>query len=194
MELGKQIRKYRTDANLSQEELAEQVYVSRQTISNWENDKSYPDVKSLVLLSECFGVSLDIMVKGDLERMKKEIDEQERMSFQRDSKIFTMLFAAVVIFPLPLVKLWDWYGILAYLVLFAISLFYAAKIERYKKKYDMQTYKEILAFVDGTDLSEIEKAREGGKRMYQKTFLAVGAGLLTLLAAFAVVLLCKLFS
>ena len=52
MELGKQIKKHRQEVQLSQEELAERVYVSRQTISNWENDKSYPDVNSLVLLSE----------------------------------------------------------------------------------------------------------------------------------------------
>ena len=52
MELGKQIKMHRQEAHLSQEELANRVYVSRQTISNWENDKSYPDVNSLVLLSE----------------------------------------------------------------------------------------------------------------------------------------------
>ena len=46
MELGKHIRKYRNDLSLSQDELAEKVFVSRQTISNWENDKSYPDVKT----------------------------------------------------------------------------------------------------------------------------------------------------
>ena len=40
MELYKQIKRYRTDMNLSQEELAEKIYVTRQTISNWENDKS----------------------------------------------------------------------------------------------------------------------------------------------------------
>ena len=39
MELGKQIKKYRTEANLSQEGLADKIFVSRQTISNWENDK-----------------------------------------------------------------------------------------------------------------------------------------------------------
>ena len=51
MELGKQIKIHRQEARLSQEELANRVYVSRQTISNWENDKSYPDLNSLVLLS-----------------------------------------------------------------------------------------------------------------------------------------------
>ena len=83
MELSKQIKKYRTEANLSQEELADKIYVSRQTISNWENEKNYPDIKSLVLMSEVFQVSLDNLVKGDLERMKKEIDTQEYAKFQR---------------------------------------------------------------------------------------------------------------
>ena len=62
MELSKQIKKYRTEANLSQEELADKIYVSR-TISNWENEKNYPDIKSLVLMSEVFQVSLDNLVK-----------------------------------------------------------------------------------------------------------------------------------
>ena len=58
MELGSQIKKYRNELSLSQDALAEKLYVSRQTISNWENDKSYPDVKSLLLLSEVFKTSI----------------------------------------------------------------------------------------------------------------------------------------
>lgn len=69
MELGKQIKKHRQEVQLSQEKLADRVYVSRQTISNWENDKSYPDVNSLVLLSEIFQISLDNLIKGDIEVM-----------------------------------------------------------------------------------------------------------------------------
>lgn len=75
MELGKQIKKYRNERSLSQDALAEKIYVSRQTISNWENDKSYPDVNSLVLLSEAFNVSLDQLIKGDVAMMKKQIVE-----------------------------------------------------------------------------------------------------------------------
>ena len=66
MELGKQIKTYRQEASMSQEELAYRVYVSRQTISNWENDKCYPDVKSLILLGKIFHVSLDKLIKGDV--------------------------------------------------------------------------------------------------------------------------------
>jgi len=71
MELSKQIKKYRTEANLSQEELADKIYVSRQTISNWENEKNYPDIKSLVLMSEVFQVSLDNLVKRNWEKTVK---------------------------------------------------------------------------------------------------------------------------
>lgn len=155
MELGKQIKKYRTEANLSQEELADKIFVSRQTISNWENDKNYPDIKSLVLMSEVFRVSLDNLIKGDLERMKKEIDTQEYAKFQKDSTIFTVLFIALLIVPVPLVMLWKWFGMALYLCLFGIGMYFAVKIEKYKKKYDIQTYKEIVAFTDGKSLGEI---------------------------------------
>ena len=79
--LGEQIRKYRTECSLSQDELAEKLYVSRQSISNWENDKTYPDIKSLLMLSEVFSVSLDKLVKGDVEIMKRELSKQEQEQF-----------------------------------------------------------------------------------------------------------------
>ncbi|MBQ3559930.1 MAG: helix-turn-helix transcriptional regulator [Agathobacter sp.] len=184
MELGKQIKKYRMEANLSQEELADKVFVSRQTISNWENDKNYPDINSLVLMSEVFHVSLDHLVKGDLERMKKEIDKQEYAEFQKDSTIFSVLFVALLIVPVPLVMLFKWFGMVLYLGLFAIGMYFAIKIEKYKKKYDIQTYKEIVAFTEGKSLSEIEKAREEGKRPYQKALLPVASAALVVVIAF----------
>lgn len=183
MELGKQIKKYRKENNLSQEELADRVYVSRQTISNWENDKSYPDVNSLVLISEVFRISLDSLIKGDLEKMKKEIDTQEYAKFQKDSVIFTILFIAMIILPIPIVMLWKWIGMAMYLLLSGIGMYYAMRVEKYKKRYDIQTYKEIVAFTEGKSLDEIEKAREEGKRPYQKILLATGSALLALLVA-----------
>ena len=78
MELGNQIKKYRSELQLSQDQLAEHIYVSRQTISNWENEKSYPDVNSLVLLSEVFKTSIDNLIKGDIENMKKSMNKKLR--------------------------------------------------------------------------------------------------------------------
>ena len=64
MELSKRIKELRTEKGWSQEVLAERIYVSRQTISNWETEKSYPDVQSLLILSNIFGVSLDDLIKA----------------------------------------------------------------------------------------------------------------------------------
>ena len=88
MNLGSQIKKYRSELSMSQDELAEKIFVSRQSISNWENDKTYPDIKSLLLLSEVFQVSLDQLIKGDLEIMKKEISTQELAEFEKDATLF----------------------------------------------------------------------------------------------------------
>lgn len=194
MELSKQIKKYRMEANLSQEELAEKIFVSRQTISNWENDKSYPDIKSLVLISEVFQISLDNLIKGDLERMKKEIDVQEYAKFQKDSTIFSVLFFTMLIVPVPLVMLLEWFGLTLYVCLFGIGMYYAIKVEKYKKKYDIQTYKEIVAFTEGKSLSEIEKAREEAKRPYQKFLLPFGSALLTVIIAIIMFAIMKLFA
>ena len=65
MELGKQLKEARARANLSQEELAKRIGVSRQTISNWENCRSYPDIGSLIKLSDLYGLPLDAMLKED---------------------------------------------------------------------------------------------------------------------------------
>lgn len=194
MELSKQIKKYRVEANLSQEELADKVFVSRQTISNWENDKNYPDIKSLVLMSEIFEVSLDNLIKGDLERMKKEIDVQEYARFQKDSTIFSILFIALLIVPVPLVMVLEWFGMVLYLCLFVIGMYFAIRVEKYKKKYDIHTYKEIVAFMDGKSLTEIEKAREEAKRPYQKALLPAGSALLVVLIAFIMFAIMKFFS
>ena len=178
---GKQIRKYRNERTLSQEALADKVYVSRQTVSNWENDKSYPDVKSLVLLSEVFAVSLDQLIKGDVEMMKEQINQTDQKRFGRLSNIFAILFLAVLITPIPLEHFLSYAGIAIWVVIFGAALYTAALVEREKKKFDVQTYREILAFTEGKSLSEIEKAREEGKRVYQKAFLVIATGVITLI-------------
>lgn len=65
MTLGENLKQARTDHQLTQQVVAEQVNVSRQTISSWETGKSYPDIDSLVTLSNLYGLSLDILIKED---------------------------------------------------------------------------------------------------------------------------------
>ena len=183
MELGKQIKKYRNEFDISQDELAEKVYVSRQTISNWENDKNYPDINSLLRLSEVFHVSIDILIRGDIEEIKAEISQEDRRRFKKTSNIFTALFLVALVTPIPLVHFLDNLGIGLWAALFAVTLWFGYKVEKEKKEFDIQSYKEIAAFMEGKGMDEIAKAREEAKRPYQKFLLAVAAGLVTLAAA-----------
>ena len=77
MNIGNQIKFFRQRDHLSQEALAAKLYVSRQTISNWENDKSYPDIHNLLMLSSLFQVSLDNLVKGDIEIMEQKLKQSK---------------------------------------------------------------------------------------------------------------------
>ena len=193
MELGKQIKKHRQEVQLSQEKLADRVYVSRQTISNWENDKSYPDVNSLVLLSEIFQISLDNLIKGDIEVMKDVIQKEEIVKMNRYGKIYTIMLIVTVVSAVPLFM---WLGVWAFIpwgIIWAISMYFAFKVEKVKKDNDVQTYKEIVAFSEGKLLDDIQKQREIGKRPYQKIFLVIGSALITFVVCVLIGFLMHIF-
>ncbi|EDO57675.1 DNA-binding helix-turn-helix protein [Clostridium sp. L2-50] len=193
MELGKQIKKHRQEVQLSQEKLADRVYVSRQTISNWENDKSYPDVNSLVLLSEIFQISLDNLIKGDIEVMKDVIQKEEIVKMNRYGKIYTIMLIVTVVSAVPLFM---WLGVWAFIpwgIIWALSMYFAFQVEKVKKDNDVQTYKEIVAFSEGKLLDDIQKQREIGKRPYQKIFLVIGSALITFVVCVLIGFLMHIF-
>lgn len=168
MELGNKIKYYRGEKEFSQEELAERVYVSRQTISNWENNKSYPDINSIVLLSEVFEISIDNLIKGDVEQMKKEINSEEVKKLNFYATMMGILMLVALISLMPMLKFIGLYGFIPYFVLVACAMFFAIKVDKIKKDNDIQTYKEIVAFTEGKRLDEIQKIEEKAKRPYQK--------------------------
>lgn len=168
MELGNKIKYYRGEKEFSQEELAERVYVSRQTISNWENNKSYPDINSIVLLSEIFEISIDNLIKGDVEQMKKEINSEEVKKLNFYATMMAILILVATILLMPMLKFIGLYGFIPYFVLVGGAMFFAIKVDKIKKDNDIQTYKEIVAFTEGKRLDEIQKIEEKAKRPYQK--------------------------
>lgn len=192
LEVGAQIKKCRGNLGISQEELAERIYVSRQTISNWETGKSYPDIHSLVLLSTLFNVSLDQLIKGDVEAMKKEIKETEVRKLNTYGALYTGLLVLTVVSLVPLVAWIGMYGFLPWGVLFAVTLYVALKVEKVKKENDISTYKEIVAFTEGKRLDEMERQQELGKRPYQKVLLVLGSAAVGFIVCFLLAWLFKL--
>ena len=94
MEISKCIKDARLQKNINQETLAEQLGVTRQTISSWENGKSYPDIVSVIKMSDIFNISLDKMLKEDKNLVN---NMQERMDTVKSNKsiVFTILFAII---------------------------------------------------------------------------------------------------
>ena len=74
MEIGKKLKEARINSGLTQEQVAEDIKVTRQTISNWENERSYPDIMNVIDLSNLYSLSLDDLLKGD-DKMIEHLEE-----------------------------------------------------------------------------------------------------------------------
>lgn len=181
IDIGSKIKTLRLSKSMTQEQLAKALHVSAQAVSKWENGKSYPDIHSLLLLSALFDVSLDQLIKGDLETMKQEVNAADVRAMNRDGIIYTILLAATIILPVPLIKWFGLYGLIPELLLWGSAMYFALRLERIKKANNVQSYKEILAFSEGRKLDEIEQKVEAGKRPYQKLLIVLLTAGITLL-------------
>ena len=76
MEIGRKLREARTASGLSQEIVAEKINVSRQTISNWETEKTYPDIISIIQLSDLYNISFDDLLK-EKKKMMEHLGKHE---------------------------------------------------------------------------------------------------------------------
>ena len=168
MELGSHIKEHRTELGLSQDDLAERIYVSRQTISNWECGRTYPDVQSLLLLSNVFGVTVDSLIKGDVETMAQVMNEAVKKynalsTITVVSAVVFLVLSAWAAFQLE----WGWGMHIAPTAAFAavalvVMLVAFVYMERMKKQHDLVTYREVLAFSRGeqVDRDTLEGRRE----------------------------------
>ena len=108
-DIGSKIKAARVEKKFTQEQVAEVLGVSRQTISNWENGKSYPDIISVIKMSECYGVSLDYLLKGE-EKMSAYYDFLEEStnvvkSTGNRNKIIIIL-SYLLIWALAMIVFW----------------------------------------------------------------------------------------
>ena len=94
MKIGETILKLREEKKMSQEEFAEYFHVTRQTISNWEKEKSFPDLQTLVKISDAAGVSVDSMLRDNFI-MVQQIDK--KVKHLKLFKIGTAVIAAIIL-------------------------------------------------------------------------------------------------
>lgn len=94
--------------------------------------------------------------------MKQEVNAADVKAMNRDAIIFSILLAATIILPVPLLKWFDLYGLIPELLIWGAAMYFALRLERIKKANNVQSYKEILAFSEGKRLDEIEQKVEAG--------------------------------
>lgn len=163
MELKEHLKEHRNRLGLSQEDVAERIFVSRQTISNWETDRTYPDVQSLLLLSEIFGTSIDELVKGDVATMEKAIENDwktmSRLTVAAWALVGVGLVCVTVGFAVPTAPSSlmpkctesEVLGIVLFLALWVLGCILLGMVESMKKKYDLVTYRDIVAYSRGEE-------------------------------------------
>lgn len=103
MEIGKKLKSTRLQKGLTQEAVAEKIQVSRQTISNWENEKSYPDIVSVINLSNLYEISLDELLKGD-ERMLEHLEESTNVVKSNKKLVAAIIVNIVILLALMLLS------------------------------------------------------------------------------------------
>ena len=110
MEIGAIIKKARCEASLTQEQAAEALGVSRQTISNWENCKSYPDIISVIKMSDLYSVSLDCLLKEETsmkQTYKEYLEESTNTVKSKERQSLLMLILVTLgIWALSVLTFW----------------------------------------------------------------------------------------
>lgn len=202
-ELSRQLKQKRAQQGISQDELAEAIYVSRQTISNWETGKTYPDVQSLLLLSKTFDVSIDELIQGDVVGMRAAMrDDARKMEWL--TWVLILSAALGIVFFVGLSAVWSdpssvgalskgiLAGLAVFVPLYALSMGAAIAIERIKKRHDIVTYREIAAFSQEDD-EAFDRDAEAFSRTHPVISMMAKVLLGTTAGAFIGVLAYKLF-
>ena len=100
------------------------------------------------MLSQLFNTSLDILVKGDVIEMEKQVEQDNVRRFKRDTVIFTVLIILTVVSTVPLFLYLELSGIVLWLLIAGVMIYYAMRLNKQKRNNDIQTYREILAFME----------------------------------------------
>lgn len=101
MKIGDKLKNARLKKSMTQEEVAEKLFVSRQSISNWENNKTYPDIGNVIALSDLYQISLDELLKGS-DNFMKHLEESTNIVESNKKLIFIIVIALIAMIIMAL--------------------------------------------------------------------------------------------
>lgn len=94
MDFGTELKNRRMDLGFTQKEIADALFVTRQTVSSWEVGRSYPNIDSLVAISDLYEISLDVLLKGD-KAMAETLTKEVKSS--RKNKVLSFLLIGILV-------------------------------------------------------------------------------------------------
>ena len=97
MTLGEKIIQIRKEHGLNQQQFAEKFHVTRRTVSNWENDKNYPDMSALKMISDEYDLSFDFLLKKDESFIRKVDDTKKKLTVFRKALLISLIILAVIV-------------------------------------------------------------------------------------------------
>lgn len=110
MDIGKKLKSSRMNSKLSQEEVAEKLNITRQTLSNWENNKSYPDILYVLELSELYNISLDDLIKNDKDMFEYIKENASLIKTKEKNRNIILISTYLIIWAISILMFWLFTG------------------------------------------------------------------------------------
>ncbi|WP_054654849.1 helix-turn-helix transcriptional regulator [Lentilactobacillus kisonensis] len=154
MYVTNQLIRLRKQFGFTQTDVAKKIHVSRQTVSHWENGRTYPDIQSLQLLCELYDVSLTDLVSGDLTVMKGNLKRQ------RIGRLMVVIIGCIILTYLSLLTMrWVPVGIAMMLVAtFAtLGVVFSIILITQTKFLELNTYRQILHYLKTGEANPVKK-------------------------------------
>ena len=177
MDVGNQIRERRQALGLSQEELAQRLYVSRVTVSHWETGRTLPDVQSMLLLANLFGTTIDEMVRGDVDEMREMVEKDERRTRTLAVALAAVEVVAVTALAVTAVAGREYLEPALRLLLAVLALAFSVAVlasRRGRGDEGARSAAELLGAATG---EPVEAARASGAALGMRVVLQVFVGL-----------------
>ncbi len=98
MKFSEEIKRLRKEHHYTQDELAKKLHVTRQAVSNWENEKNLPDIETVIAIAQIFNISLDELILGGNTDMSKKLINDGKENKKAKYNMVTVLIGALIIF------------------------------------------------------------------------------------------------
>ncbi|MGG1140241.1 helix-turn-helix domain-containing protein [Bacillus mycoides] len=106
MIFSERLKEEREKRNWSQNDLAEKLHVSRQSVSKWETGKNYPSIEIIIHLSDLFGITIDELLRSDEELTQKVIEDSKQLAYPKWKVFFDSLFMLGVLLFVTKIGIW----------------------------------------------------------------------------------------